>query len=92
MDTDLSDHSGFESLRADHPNCTVPALPVVVQLNIFEHLSSHGLPRLESFAMDGLDLEAVEKAFSARVDAPISVKSRIQLLWGHTVGDDKPHE
>ena len=68
MDTDLSDHSGLEDLWADHPNCTVPALPVVVQFNVLEHLPSHGLPRFESLTMDGLDDEAHARALASRDD------------------------
>ena len=67
MDTGLSDHSGLEGLRADQPNRTVPALPVVVQFNVLEHLPPHGLPGLEAFAMDRLDLEAVEEALGTGI-------------------------
>ncbi len=38
MDTGLSDHSSLEGLWADHPDRAVSALPVVVQLNLLEHL------------------------------------------------------
>lgn len=79
MDTDLSDHSGFEGLRADHPDCTVPALPVVVQLNILEYLSSHGVPGLESLAMDGFNLEAVEEALGARIVIAIALGAHAAL-------------
>jgi len=92
VDTDPRDHSGLEGLRADHPNRTVPALPVVVQFDVFEHLPPHGSPGLEALAMDRLDLQAMEEALGARVDAPICVKSCILLIWGHAGGDGKPHE
>jgi len=79
VDADLSDHSGFEGLRADHPDCTVSALPVVVQLNIREYLSSHGVPRLESLTMNGLNLEAVEEALGARIVIAIALCSHAAL-------------
>lgn len=41
MDVDLSDHLGLEGPWADPPDSTVSALPVVVQLNVLEHLSPH---------------------------------------------------
>lgn len=67
MGTDLSDHSGLEGLWTDYPNRTVPALPVVVQFNVLEHLSSHGLPRFESLTMDRLDLEAVKEVLGTGI-------------------------
>ncbi len=67
MDTDLRDHSGLEGLRADHPNRTVPTLPVIVQFDVFKHLPPHGRPALETFAMNRLDLQAMEEALGARV-------------------------
>jgi len=79
VDTDLSDHSGLEGLWADHPDCTVPTLPVVVQFNILEHLSSHGLPRFESLAMDGLDLEAVKEALGASVVVAVALGAHAAL-------------
>lgn len=62
MDTDLTDHLGLGGLRVDHPNRTVPAVPVVVHLNALENLPPHVVPGLESLAMDRLNLETVEEA------------------------------
>ena len=56
MDTALDDHPGLEGLWADHPDRTVPAQLVLVEFNVLEPPSSHGLPRFESFIMNGLDL------------------------------------
>ena len=42
MNTYLSDHLGLEGLRADHPSRTVPALPIVVHLDVLERLPPHG--------------------------------------------------
>lgn len=67
MDTALRDHSGLEGFWADHPNGTVPALPVVVHLDIFEYLLSHNLPGLESLAMNSFDLEAVKEALGTGI-------------------------
>ena len=85
MDTDLTDHSGLECLRADHPNRTVPALPVVVHLDVLEHLPPHGIPGLESLAMDRLDLEAMEEALGARVVVAIALGTHaaLQLVLEH---------
>lgn len=79
MDTGLSDHSSLEGHWADHPDRTVPALPVVVQLNVLEHLSPHRVPRLESLAMYGLDLEAVEEALGARIVVAIALCAHAAL-------------
>lgn len=67
MDTDLSDHLGLKGLRPDHPDGTVPALPVVVQFNVLEYLPPHGFPGRESLAVNGLDLEAVKEALGAGI-------------------------
>lgn len=67
MDADLSDHSSLKGLRTDHPNLTVPALPVVVYLNVLEHLPEHGIPGLESFTMDRLHLETEEEALGTGI-------------------------
>ena len=59
-------------VRADHPNHTVPALPVVAHLNVLErlpvawHLGSR-ISDLETLAMSRLDLQALEKILGARV-------------------------
>tara|TARA_R110000796_G_scaffold252326_1_gene386101 strand:+ start:7302 stop:7559 length:258 start_codon:yes stop_codon:yes gene_type:complete len=79
VDTDLSDHSGLEGLRADHPNRTVPTLPVVVHLDVLEHLPPHGLSGLESLAMDRLDLEAVEEALGAGVGVTVAFGTHTAL-------------
>ena len=79
MDTDLSDHSGLEDLWADHPNPTVPALPVVVQFNVLEHLPSHGLPRFESLTMVGLDLEAVKEALGTGIVVAVTLGAHAAL-------------
>lgn len=94
MDTDLSDHSGLEGLWADHPDRTVPALPVVVQLNVLEHLPSHGFPGRESLAMNGFDLETVKEALGAGIvvavafgahAAPEAVPGQQRLVQGRTI-------
>ncbi len=92
MDTGLSDHSGFKYLWADHPNSTVPPLLVVVQFDVFKHLVPHHIPCFKWLSVDRFHLETVEEAFCTGVDAPISVKSRIELIWGHIAEDDTPHE
>tara|TARA_R100001039_G_C1840364_1_gene101544 strand:- start:730 stop:900 length:171 start_codon:yes stop_codon:yes gene_type:complete len=56
MDTQLSDHSGFEGLWADHPDGAVPVIPVVVEFNILEHLSFDRSPGAKSLAVNRLDL------------------------------------
>jgi len=73
MDTDLSDHSGLEGLRSDHPDGTVPTLSVVVQFNVLEHLPPHGFPGRESLAVNGFDLETVEEAFGAGIIVAVAL-------------------
>jgi len=60
VDTDLIDHTGLEGLWADHPNRTVPALPVVVYLDVLEHLPPHGIPGFKTLTMAHLNLQAME--------------------------------
>lgn len=79
MDTDLSDHSGLEGLRADHPNRTVPELPVVVHLDVLEHLPAHGISGLESLAMDRFDLEAVEAALGTGIVVAVALGTHAAL-------------
>lgn len=79
MDTHLSDHSSFEGLWADHPDGTVPAMPVVVQLNILEHLSFHRTPSVKSLAVNRLDLEAVEEALGTGIVIAISLGAHAAL-------------
>lgn len=79
MDTNLSDHSGLEGLRADHPDRTVPALPVVVHLDVLEHLPPHSVPGLESLAMDRLDLEAMEEALGTGIVVAVALGTHAAL-------------
>lgn len=85
MDTNLRDHSRFEGLRADHPSRTVPAMQVVVQLDVFEHLPPHGHPALETFAMDRLDLQTIEETLGARVVTAIAlgIHDVLQVVLDH---------
>ena len=94
MDTDLSDHLGLEDLRADHPDGTVPALPVVVHLDVLEHLPPHGFPCREALAVNGFDFETVKEAFSAGIvvavtlsahAAPEIVPGQQRLVQGRTI-------
>lgn len=79
MDTHLSDHSGFEGLWADHSDGTVPAMPVVVQFNILEHLSFHRFPGVKSLAVNRLDLETVEDALGTGIVIAISLGAHAAL-------------
>ena len=94
MDTGLSDHSSLEGPWADHPDCAVQALPVVVQLNVLEHLPSHGFSGRESLAVNGLDLETVKEALGAGIvvtvalsthAAPEVVPGQQRLVQGRTI-------
>jgi len=73
VDTDLSDHSSLEGLRADHPNRTVSALLVVVDLDILEYLPTHGSSGVEALTMDSLDLEAVKEAFGTGIVVTVAL-------------------
>lgn len=55
MHTSLSNHLGYKYLQTDHPEITVSALPVAVQVNVLEHLPPHGISRLEALTVDGFD-------------------------------------
>ncbi|CDG56088.1 conserved hypothetical protein [Halomonas sp. A3H3] len=73
VETDLSDHSGLEGLWADHPDRTVPAVPVVVQLNVLAHLPSHGFSGRESLAVNGFDLEIVKEALGSGIVVAVAL-------------------
>lgn len=67
MDTGLSDHSRFKDLRTDHPYSTVPPLLVVVEFDVFKHLTSHIASRFKLLSMDRFNLEAMEEAFGTGI-------------------------
>tara|TARA_B100000949_G_C14103857_1_gene375315 strand:- start:483 stop:677 length:195 start_codon:yes stop_codon:yes gene_type:complete len=43
------------------------ALPVVVYLDVLEHLPPHGIPGFETLTMDRLNLQAMEEALGTGV-------------------------
>ena len=69
----LSDQFCLHCLRAEIPVGAVAATSIVVDLDVFEHDTTHVIPGEETFTVDHLHLQRMEEAFGTGIVVAVAL-------------------